>query len=382
MTDPRELELVSLAHGRPGLTRAEAVRAVGLSSGRAVDVLGRLDTARLIAERPAAASGRRGRPTTELVAHADGPLVAAVLLRHDSWQARVAELGGAVVAEAADEHDAATEPTLRAMAEALRRFRRRFGARIAAVAVAAPGVVRGGVLLQASNLRWRNVDLRPLWPRPAVPVVAGNDATFAGWAERTRGAARGYASALHLHVDSGLGGVYLAADAPAPVDTDLGGEFGHMPFGDPRLACECGARGCWDLMVDGRALARELGAREPRDPARYLTRRLADPAARRALGVLARALGRGAAGLVNALDPGVVTLGGSAAELLAARADAFEGAYLGGLMAFRRADPVPVVPATLGDTGTLVGAVEVGFARVLTRSGLDAWRTRSGRVGV
>jgi len=216
MTDPRELELVSLAHGRPGLTRAEAVRAVGLSSGRAVDVLGRLDTARLIAERPAAASGRRGRPTTELVAHADGPLVAAVLLRHDSWQARVAELGGAVVAEVADEHDAAVEPTLRAMAEALRRFRRRFGARIAAVAVAAPGVVRGGVLLQASNLRWRNVDLRPLWPRPAVPVVAGNDATFAGWAERTRGAARGYASALHLHVDSGLGGVYLAADAPAP----------------------------------------------------------------------------------------------------------------------------------------------------------------------
>jgi predicted NBD/HSP70 family sugar kinase len=205
---------------------------------------------------------------------------------------------------------------------------------------------------------------------------------FAGWAERSRGAARGFASVLHLHVDSGLGGVYLVADSPAPIDTDLGGEFGHMPFGDPRLACGCGAHGCWDLMVDGRALARELGAREPRDPARYLTARLVDPTARRALGVLARALGRGAAGLVNALDPQVVSLGGSAAELLATRPDAFERAYSAGLMAFRRAAPVPVVSAALGADGPLVGAVEVGFARVLTRSGLDAWRARSAWPGV
>jgi predicted NBD/HSP70 family sugar kinase len=382
MADEREVKLVSLAHARPGLTRAQAVREVGLSSGRAVDLVARLDALRLLAERPAEGSGRRGRPTTELVAHPDGPLVAAVSLRHDLWQACVAELGGAIVAEASGEHDAAQEPTLRAMAGALRGFRRRFGPRIAAVVVAAPGVIRGGVVLQASNLGWRDVDLRPLWPRPAVPVVAGNDATFAGWAERIRGAARGYASALHLHVDSGLGGVNLAADSPAPIDTDLAGEFGHMPFGNPRLACECGASGCWDLMVDGRALARELGAAEPRDPARYLTSRLADPAARRALGALARALGRGAAGLVNALDPAVVTLGGSAAELLATRPDAFRRAYLGGLMAFRRDAPVPVVPAALGDDGSLIGAVEVGFARVLTRSGVDAWRGRCGGAGV
>jgi predicted NBD/HSP70 family sugar kinase len=245
-----------------------------------------------------------------------------------------------------------------------------------------PGVVRAGIVVQASNLGWRDVDLRTVWARPAagVPVLVGNDATFAGWAESRRGAAAGAGGVLHLHVDSGLGGVHLARDAQPPGDTDLAGEFGHMPFGDPRLVCECGARGCWDLMVDGRALARALGAPAPRDPAAYLLAMSgrADARTRRALARLAAALGRGAAGLVNALDPQLVTLGGSAAVLLEVMPEAVQSAYVGGLMAFRRASPVPLVPAALGPDGPLVGAVEVAFARVLAPEGLAAWATRSG----
>jgi predicted NBD/HSP70 family sugar kinase len=382
----RELDLLAIVHARPGITRADAMRTVGVSSGRAVDLVTRLEAASLVAERPAGASGRRGRPSTELVAHPKGPLVVALSLRHDGWRACVATLGGGVVATVEAEHDAMPEATVRAMALALRRLRLRYGTRVRAVSIAVPAVVRGGVVLQASNLGWRDVDLRRLWPRPHpdVPVVVGNDASFAGWAEHTRGAARGYASALHLHVDSGLGGVHLVGDAPPPGDTDLGGEFGHMPFGNPALVCECGAHGCWDLMVDGRALARELGRPAPRDPAAHLRRHTAssDQRVRRALETITRALGVGTAGLVNALDPHVVTYGGTAADLLAECPAELDAAYRAGLMAFRRTAPPPVKVAALGSGGPLIGAVEVGFARVLTRAGLAGWLRRSHPSGV
>src|SRR4029453_2102875 len=48
--------------------------------------------------------------------------------------------------------------------------------------------------------------------------------------------------------------------------TGAGGEFGHTPLGPADLRCPCGAYGCWDLAVDGRAMARHLGRPEPVDP--------------------------------------------------------------------------------------------------------------------
>jgi predicted NBD/HSP70 family sugar kinase len=372
-----EQELLALAHARPGITRADAMRTLGLGSGRGVELVGRLESARLISERRAEPAGRRGRPTAQLVPHLDGPLVVAVSVQHDTWRVRVAALGGTVLAES---HG--TDPSLEMIAIEVRRQRRRFGSRIRAVAISVPGVVRAGVVVQASNLGWREVDLRVLWPRPGVgvAVLVGNDASFAGWAESRRGAAVGVGGVLHLHVDSGLGGVHLTRDAPPPGDTDLAGEFGHMPFGDARLLCECGAHGCWDLMVDGRALARALGEPAPRDPAAYLlaASRRGDARTRRALGRVAGALGRGTAGLVNALDPQLVTFGGSAAVLLEVAPEAVRSAYLDGLMAFRRPSPVPLVAARLGPDGPLIGAVEVAFARVLAPEGLSAWTGRSG----
>ena len=78
---------------RSAPTRRELAQELGLASGPASDLVGRLRAARLIAERPAAVQGP-GRPTTRLHAHPDGPVVLAVDLRHDDWRMAVAGLDG------------------------------------------------------------------------------------------------------------------------------------------------------------------------------------------------------------------------------------------------------------------------------------------------
>jgi predicted NBD/HSP70 family sugar kinase len=135
--------------------------------------------------------------------------------------------------------------------------------------------------------------------------------------------------------------------------------------------------------VDGRALARHLGEPTPDDPRSYalqvLDRLPADSAAMSAVTAVASCLGAGVAGLVNAHDPDMVTLGGLAGPLRRAAPGAFDAAYVNGLMAFHRSQPPPVIDSIHGDDGPLHGAAIVGLDQITTEVGIAAWAADLGR---
>ena len=89
--------------------------------------------------------------------------------------------------------------------------------------------------------------------------------------------------------------------------------------------------------------------------------------------MVAQALGRGIGALVNAQDPAAVSLSGLAASLYLANPGAVQAGYLSTLMRFRRDDPPPLLPSSLGDLGALTGASELVFDAFLTPRGLAAW---------
>jgi predicted NBD/HSP70 family sugar kinase len=371
------LDVLAVVRRRPGITRAELARLAGVSSGSATDIAARLRGLSLLHESPAPAAGR-GRPTTMVGAHPRGPLVAAIDLRYEDWRLALAGVDGRLERVAAERHRR-REPraVLAAIADALAEVRARHGRRVRAVSLAVSGTVQDHQLVQAATMRWGKVDLGALAGRPALPVLVGNDATLAGVAEARGGAGADARAVLHLIVEVGIGGILVVDGQPVAGATGAGGEFGHLPFGDRRLRCPCGARGCWDLLVDGRAMARELGEPPPTNARTYarlvIDRAAHDRAARRAVAACAAALGRGVAGLVNALDPDVVTLGALAIPVHDTATTAFRQAYHGGLMRFRRDAPPPVRTAVHGDDGALQGAAEVGLDAVITEGGLDAW---------
>ncbi|SDT75540.1 ROK family transcriptional regulator [Actinoplanes derwentensis] len=393
----RSTELLRAVHRNPGITRADAARLLGIGTGAATELVTRLSQAALLTQAPAAPSGTRGRPTTVLLPHPGGPLVLALAITHEAWRLDVVELGGTTAAALSERHENAPWAQVRgAVAAAVKQFHARYGPRLRAIGISVPGPVTRGPRLDAINSDWRGIDLTELWPGAEL-LVAGNDATLAATAEHLRGAAAGASVALHLRIESGLGGALVEDGRPAIGARNTAGEFGHMPFGDPEITCACGAHGCWGTTIDGTAMARLLGDPPPRDPVTYARHVIAtatrapaglrppspaassyssgesgpaiDPeAARRAVETVGTALGRGIAGLVNALDPDLVTLGGLGPDLLTAVPEAITTAYLDGLMTIHREVPPPVLPASLpDDEGPITGAAEQAWAALLPR---------------
>jgi predicted NBD/HSP70 family sugar kinase len=378
--------VLRVVHREPGVQRAEAARTLSMTSGLITETVTRLSALGLLSERPAPRTGSRGRPTTILCPHPRGPLVVAVTIGHETWRIGLAQLGGTKVASIERPHRRDRPEVLGAVAGRLRSLRARHGSRIRAVTVSVPGTVRDYRLAQAANLGWNDVDLSVLWPRDrsARPFLVGNDATFAAVAEARRGSAADAASMVHLFIEAGLGGAAIEDGRLVLGATGTAGEFGHMPFGDPAQPCRCGARGCWNTAIEGAALARLLNQPPPADEVSYARDVFAAakaslaPLAPRtaeldAVQAVARSVGAGAAGLANALDPGVVTLGGLGRDLLDIAGDHVYPAYLAGLMQFRRASPPPLRPARFGDDAPLIGAIEEAFSAVLTDEGLHAW---------
>jgi predicted NBD/HSP70 family sugar kinase len=375
--------LLRLVHAQPGITRTEACERLGLASGAAAELIERLRRAHLIGERRAKRDAP-GRPTTVLTAHPDGPLALVIELSMAGWRIWCGDLDGSVSEVAASSYGN-QDPAgfLPGIAKAAATAARGYGNRVRTVAAAVAGTVSGTRLLQFSTRGWDEADLSVLtsrFPSNSAPLLlAGNDAALAGLAEARGGAARGARVALHLLVAVGVGGALIVDGQMVAGAQGAGGEYGHLPLGDPGLQCPCGARGCWDLMVDGRALARHRGDAPPTDPlayARNLLNRLrpgTDSRDRAAAELTARDLGAGIGGLANAHDPDIITVGGIAPNLRAAAPDAFNEAYLAGLMTFHRRNPPPVLDATYGDEGPVRGALALAFDEITSPASLATW---------
>ena len=358
---------------QPGITRAAVARTLRLSTGSATEVTARLRDVHLLTEAPAPTQGR-GRPTTVLQAHPEGPVVLALDLRQSSWRSAVVALDGLLQDPQYHRHRSRrAQAVLSNLRRAVEETRQQYGERLQMVSLAVPGTVRDNHLMQAPTLEWAELDLSQV--TADLPLLAGNDATLSGVAEARTGAAAGAGTAVHLIVEVGIGGTLLIDGVPAQGASGAGGEYGHMPFGDRSRTCPCGARGCWDLEIDGRALARHLKQPTPDDPVAYTEEvlRRTDRGARAAVTRVVAALGYGIAGLVNAHDPDVVTIGGLAIPLRAAAEDTFTQAYESGLMTFHRGSPPPVLAAAHQPDGPLRGAAALALDQLTTEPAIAAW---------
>lgn len=363
---------------RQQVTRTELANLLGLRSGPTSDLVKRLVQAELISERSAEQTGR-GRPTTTLHASPSGPVALVLDLRHGDWRLGTCDLDGTVTIHEAGGHDGvAPDQLLDTLAQRLRRLATAYGDRVVGAGVTVPGLAVDG-RLSMPMLDWRDLDTTSLTSAVDRPVVLGNDATMAGVAEARLHPAE-LKSLLHIVVEVGVGGALIADGQPIPSAHGLHGEFGHLPFGDPGLRCPCGARGCWTAAFHLVEVARRTGVDATADPRSWLQRLYSHPddsnAIRGAMTSLAADLGRGIAGLINALDPSLVTLGGLANLVRFASVGAFYDALNGGLMSAHRARSPQIVEAIAGDDATLVGMGLSVFDQVLDAELLARWASR------
>ncbi|MFG3340121.1 ROK family protein [Glycomyces sp. NPDC048151] len=347
-------------------TRAEAARLLGIGRNTAAALVGELEQARLLHEVPAE-SGGRGRPTTLLVPHPEGPQAFAVDFREDAWTLASVGLGGAITELETGEHD--RTPAVFAQIRAA--VARHETPRLAILGFATSGPIRDGHRLHISHLGWDEVELDDLigpdWPT----TVIDNDARLAGLAEARRGALRGMGTALHFHIDFDIGGTLLLAGDAQRGGHNIAGEFGHMPLSGSPLRCMCGVQGCWSLDVGANALIRRFGEAPGYGAGRALAGEVlrraeaGDDEAGAALDDNAAALGKGLGALANALDPEAISLSGLGVELIRLRRGVIEAHCAEALMEFRRSEPPRIVAGKLGEAGPLRGAAEIAWDAIL-----------------
>jgi glucokinase len=220
----------------------------------------------------------------------------------------------------------------------------------------------GVVVFANENLPgWTGMNIRArLEAVTGLPAVVDNDVNVAALAEARLGAAVGKQVVLMVTIGTGIGGALVLGDRLFQGATGVAGEIGHMPLTLNGARCSCGKRGCLETYASGpriaTAYARAAGLERPVALPEVMERaRVGDRIARRAFLRAGLRLGQALAGLVNALNPDAIVIGGgvlAAWELLcAAVQQQLERSALPAA-----AHAVTIEPAALGNEGGVLGA--------------------------
>ena len=233
---------------------------------------------------------------------------------------------------------------------------------IAAAGCSAPGPLdhRTGVILTTQNIAGfvdANFQLAARLSEDlgGPPVFLDRDTVMAAIGEGTVGAAKGIRDFVYITVSTGVGGAIVAGGRMVRGVSNTAGELGHFPVGlDRDVRCRCGSFGCVEAYAAGRNLAE---AYDVDDASIVYAKAVAGDA--RAASLIARAeaaLENLAVGIVNALNPERIVVGGSVAE--------HEPSHV--LEPMRRAiaerafrvpaAAVQVVPSTLGGDVSIIGS--------------------------
>ncbi|MFC9560527.1 ROK family protein [Agromyces sp. NPDC056965] len=247
------------------------------------------------------------------------------------------------------------------------------------VVVSGCGVGSAGVIDAVSGAVSSATDSLPGWSGTrvrdvltaalAMPVAVVNDVHAHALGEALHGAGAGSPTVLMVAAGTGVGGALVIDGRVQSGRRGVSGHFGHVPaieaVGRP---CTCGGSGHVEAVASGPAMCavyRELSGDASVVDGREVVRRAADGDAHAAASVALAggALGRMIGGLLNALDPDVVIVGGGLASAGEAWWTALRDAA--GAERLPLLADTPIVGAALGADAAIVGAAALVAATVM-----------------
>ncbi|MEZ5126259.1 MAG: ROK family protein [Thermoleophilia bacterium] len=259
---------------------------------------------------------------------------------------------------------------------------RRFGGAPDAVGIGLASLMdyENGVAVDSVHLPLVAVPVRELFGDwCGLPVAVDNDATAACLGEYVFGAGVGTRHMLMLTLGTGVGGG-IVCDGQMYRGCGAAGELGHVlvdPEG-PECPGKCPNRGCLEAYVSGSAMDAAAMAAAIADPSsalgrahhagalvdgRYLTAaaRAGDPTAVGLVRAMGERLGLGLVSLVNAFNPELVVVGGSAAAAGEILLEPARHVVAGRALRPAR-EQVRVVIAALGPDAGLYGAAALALS--------------------
>jgi glucokinase len=209
-----------------------------------------------------------------------------------------------------------------------------------AIGICAPGPLdpKTGVVLNPPNLPcWRNFPLaQKVREKYRRPVKVDNDANAAALAETRWGAARGCHYVFYATLGTGIGSGIVFDGRIYHGNTGSAGEGGHVSIDYRGPLCNCGKRGCIEILAAGPAIGKRARAKAGAEPARaakilefakgnvssvaseHVAQAYAagDPLAREILEETVELLVPWLGNIVDLLDPDILVMGGGVSAML------------------------------------------------------------------
>lgn len=164
------------------------------------------------------------------------------------------------------------EAGLEAVFSAIDAFSTPSGKEFEAIGICAPGPLdpKTGIVLNPPNLPcWRNFPLaQKVADKYGQPVKVDNDANAAALAETRWGAARGYHYVFYATLGTGIGTGIVLDGRIYHGNTGSAGEGGHVSIDYQGPVCNCGKRGCIEILAAGPAIGKRARAKVEAEPTR------------------------------------------------------------------------------------------------------------------
>lgn len=214
------------------------------------------------------------------------------------------------------------------------------GRAVQSIGICAPGPLdpKTGVVLNPPNLScWRNFPLaEKIAAKYSIPAKVDNDANAAALAETIWGAAKGFHYVFYATVGTGIGTGIVLDNAIYHGNAGSAAEGGHVSIDYNGPVCNCGKRGCIEILASGTAIGARARAKltEPSsaksailelaggDIQRVRSEHVAqayaagDPLAAGILLETVDFLSIWLGNIVDILDPDVIVMGGGVAAML------------------------------------------------------------------
>lgn len=321
----RQLVLEAIrVHG--ALSRADLTRLTGLAPQTISNICATLAEADLVVTERRSGS-TIGQPPTDLRLNPHGGYAFGISVDGQRMYAVQVDMAGGVLSRLEEQlEDAEPEATVRKMAAAVKKLRRRTPVsadRILGTGIAMTGLTVNGSFIglapDSTTTRWSGYPLdRKLKAALAMPIFTDNDARAAAVGEALYGKGRSVRDFVYIYFGVGIGGGIVNAGQPFRGSHGRAGEFGHMIVEAGGRPCPCGNHGCLEQYASlASALASLAHPRKGSAEEKLAAALEAKDAGLMAwITAAARHLRTAIVSLENLFDPEVVLLGGIIPEPL------------------------------------------------------------------
>jgi N-acetylglucosamine repressor len=373
--------VLNLVREHQPISRAELARRMNVRRAALTLIVRELLESGEVIETGTAVAARGRRPTL-LRIRTSGRLAIAVDVRPTQTTLVLADFGGTVLERDAFPTPARPDDLARELGARIKKVLATdvttTNATCHGIGVVVPGMVdrRGGRVIYAPRLGWRDVDLRDaLATQVGIPVFVESAPIACALARlwTVTSDSRAVNNFAYVSVSDGVGVGIVVSGEVIRGEAHTAGEFGHVSLDPHGPLCACGRRGCWEAYACNSATsmryvaevsgaqgggARANGRRGPLPAVEEIVRRArrGERAAQVTLAATGREIGRGLAAVVCAINPKRIYVAG---EVTAAW-DLLEGplreALVEGTLT-TAARETPVIPDRAPGEYRLLGAI-------------------------